>query len=294
MPVKLIYVRSLLPLLLLLPWAVPSPGQPVPATPPALAPPQAQALVERALARELRTAQDPTHPMRYRLRKSSPRLTTAKEIVETRDGDVARLVSIDDKPLSQADEQMEQARLDTLLGDPGRQRHRMQSEDEDTGIVLRLLRMLPQAYLYQYAGAGSSPAGTVERFTFRPNPNFSPPDFETQALTAMTGEIWIDAAQERVTRLEGHLQQDTDYGWGILGRLDKGGWIVIEQADVGGRQWRIARFKMQMNLRVLFKTRSIDTTEEMTQYAPVPVGLGFAQAIQMLRAAPINTGQASP
>jgi hypothetical protein len=294
MPVKLIYVRSLLPLLLLLPWAVPSPGQPVPATPPALAPPQAQALVERALARELRTAQDPTHPMRYRLRKSSPRLTTAKEIVETRDGDVARLVSIDDKPLSQADEQMEQARLDTLLGDPGRQRHRMQSEDEDTGIVLRLLRMLPQAYLYQYAGAGSSPAGTVERFTFRPNPNFSPPDFETQALTAMTGEIWIDAAQERVTRLEGHLQQDTDYGWGILGRLDKGGWIVIEQADVGGRQWRIARFKMQMNLRVLFKTRSIDTTEEITQYAPVPVGLGFAQAIQMLRAAPINTGQASP
>jgi hypothetical protein len=189
---------------------------------------------------------------------------------------------------------MEQARLDTLLGDPGRQRHRMQSEDEDTGIVLRLLRMLPQAYLYQYAGAGSSPAGTVERFTFRPNPNFSPPDFETQALTAMTGEIWIDAAQERVTRLEGHLQQDTDYGWGILGRLDKGGWIVIEQADVGGRQWRIARFKMQMNLRVLFKTRNIDTMEEMTLYASVPVGLGYAQAIQMLRAAPINTGQASP
>ena len=115
MPVKLFLVRSLLPLLLLLPWAVPSSGQPATPTPAALAPPQAQALVERALASELRTAQDPTHPMRYRLRKSSPRLTTAKEIVETRDGDVARLVSIDDKPLSQADEQMEQARLDTPL-----------------------------------------------------------------------------------------------------------------------------------------------------------------------------------
>jgi hypothetical protein len=293
MPVKLFLVRSLLPLLLLLPWAVPSSGQPATPTPAALAPPQAQALVERALASELRTAQDPTHPMRYRLRKSSPRLTTAKEIVETRDGDVARLVSIDDKPLSQADEQMEQARLDALLSDPNLQQHRKQSEGQDIGIVLRLLHMLPQAYLYQYAGAGSGPAGTVERFTFRPNPGFSPPDFETQALTAMTGELWIDAAQERVTRLEGHLQQDTDYGWGILGRLDKGGWIVIEQADVGGRQWRIARFKMQMNLRVLFKTRSIDTTEEMTQYAPVHVGIDYRQAIQMLRAAPGSTSQAS-
>jgi hypothetical protein len=294
MPVKLIYVRSLLPFLLLLPSAVATQGQPATPLTPALAPPQAQALVERALACELRIAQDPNHPMRYRLRKSSPRLTTTKEIVETRDGDVARLVSIYDQPLSQADEQMEQARLDALLGDPGRQRHRKQSEEEDTGIVLKLLRMLPQAFLYQYAGAGQGASGRVEKFSFRPNPGFSPPDLETQALTAMSGELWIDAAEERVTRLEGHLQQDTDYGWGILGKLDKGGWIVIEQADVGGRQWRIARFQMNISLRILFKTKSFDTTQEMTQYAPVSAGLDYRQAIQMLSAAPINTGQASP
>jgi len=284
MPARLDPVRSLLPLLLLLLPAVASHGKPVPAIQPALTPAQSQALVGRALASELRTAQDAGHPMRYRLRKSSPRLTSTKEIVETRDGAVARLVSIGDQPLSQADEQKEQARMDGLIGDPGRQRHRKQGEEGDIGIVLRLLRMLPKAYLYQYAGAGSGPAGLVEKFTFRPNPDFNPPDLETQALTAMTGEIWIDAAQERVVRLEGHLQQDTNYGWGILGRLDKGGWIVIEQADVDGRQWRIVRFKMQMNLRVLFKNRNIDTMEEMTRYAPVPVGLDYRQAIQMLRA----------
>jgi hypothetical protein len=124
----------------------------------------------------------------------------------------------------------------------------------------------------------------VEKFTFRPNPNFDPPDFETQALTAMTGVLTIDAAQERVTRLEGHLEQDTDYGLGILGKLDKGGSIVIEQADVGGKLWRIARFQMQMNLRILFRTKNIDTTEEMTQYAPVPANIDYRQAIQMLRA----------
>ena len=222
--------------------------------------------------------------MRYLLRKSSPRLTTTKEIVETRDGDVARLVAVFDHPLSQADEQREQERLDLLLSDPSRQRHRKQNEEGDLGLVLKLLRMLPKAYLYQYAGSGSAPAGAVEKFTFLPNPAFSPPDLETQALTAMTGEIWIDAAQERVVRLEGHLQQDTNYGWGVLGKLDKGGWIVIEQADMGGRQWRIERFKMQMNLRVLFKTRNIDTTEEMTQYAPAPPGIDYRQAIQILRA----------
>jgi hypothetical protein len=222
--------------------------------------------------------------MRYVLRKSSPRLTTTKEIVETKDGAVARLVAIDDKPLTEADEQKEQARLDGLLSDPSRQEHRKRGEEGDLGIVLKLLRMLPKAYFYQYAGVAAGPAGAVEKFTFRPNPDFSPPDMETKALTAMTGEIWVDAAHERVARLEGHLQQDTDYGWGILGRLDKGGWIVIEQGDMGGRQWRIARFKMRMNLRVLFRNRNIDTAEEMTQYAPVPAGIGYRQAIQMLLA----------
>jgi hypothetical protein len=277
-------VRCHLPLLLLLPPAMASFGQLFPANPAALAPAQAQALVGRALATELRASQDASHPMRYRLRRSSPRLTSTKEIVETRDGDVARLVEIGDQPLNPADEQKEQARLDGLLSDPGRQRHRKQGEEGDFGIVLKLLRMLPQAFLYEYEGTGAASSGLVEKFRFRPNPGFSPPDLETQALTAMTGELWIDAAQERVARLEGYLQQDTNYGWGILGRLDKGGWIVIEQAGVGGQQWRIVRFQMKMNLRVLFKYRSFDTVQEMTRYAPVPVGLDYRQAIRMLRA----------
>ena len=284
MTAKLTLVRKILSILLLLAPALSLGVKTAHVDAQSLTPAQAQALVERSLRAELQTLQDHNHPMRYLLRKTSPRLTTTKEIFETRDGAVARLVSIFDRPLNPDEEAREQARLDGLLSDPGRQRHRKQSEEGDLGIVLKLLRMLPNAYLYQYAGAG--PAGSMEKFTFRPNPNFSPPDLESQALTAMTGEIWIDAAQERVMRLEGHLQQDTNYGWGVLGKLDKGGSIVIEQAEIAERQWRIARFQMKMDLRVLIKTRNIDTTEEMTRYEPVPAGTSYRQAIQMLRASP--------
>jgi hypothetical protein len=279
-------VDKFLSILLILAPAMAIEGKTAQNAAPALSATQAQGLVERALAAELRTVQDQNHPMRYLIRKTSPRLTTTKEILETRDGAVARLVALYDRPLNAAEEQQEQERLDGLLSDPGRQRHRKQSEEGDLGIVRKLLRMLPNAYFYQYAGTGAGSAGSVEKFTFRPNPNFSPPDLESQALTAMTGEIWIDAAQERVTRLEGHLQQDTNYGLGILGKLNKGGWIVLEQAEVGAGQWRIARFKMQMELRILLKTRSIDTTEEMTRYEPAPPGIDYRQAIRMLRAGP--------
>ena len=104
----------------------------------------------------------------------------------------------------------------------------------------------------------------------------------------MAGEIWVDPVHLRVVRLEGHLQQDVDFGWGILGRLNKGGWIMIEQVDVGPDmgidQWRTVRFQMAMSGRVVWKKRAFDTTEEETGYAPVPVGLGYQKAIEMLRA----------
>jgi hypothetical protein len=278
-------MRYLLPFFLVLGWTMPFLAQSGPTPTPVV--------VERALAAEMRTAQDPNHPMRYRLRKSSPRLTTVKEIVETRDGAVARLFTIGDRPLAAADEQKEQARLDSLLSDPGRQRHRKQSEDEDSGRALKLLRVLPHAFIYQFVGTGMGPTGKVEKFIFRPNPQFIPPDLETQVLTGMVGEIWIDASQQRVVRIEGHLRQDVNFGWGILGRLYKGGWIVLEQAEVSGRQWRIVRFQMSMNGRVLFRNKNFDTVLEETNFAPVPVGLNYKQAIQMLRAGPGNTAHAS-
>jgi len=241
------------------------------------------AMVERALGNELISAQNAVHPMQYRLRKSSPRLTSTKQIIETKDGAVARLLSINDNSLTPEDRQKDDARLDALLADPSRQRKRRQTEQDDTGRALKVLRALPKAFVFQYAGSETNGPITLERYSFTPNPKFSSADLELLVLTAMSGVLTIDGTHERVVRLEGHLQQDVDIGWGILGRLNKGGWITIEQADVGGGVWRIVRFQMAMSGRVFFKSRNFDTVEEQSQFASVPSGMGYRQAIQMLR-----------
>lgn len=262
--------------------AQPSTGQPA-GFAAALTPAQAQALVGRALQNELNANGDTGHPMRYVLHKSSPRVSTTKEICETRDGAVARLIAVNDQPLSAADEEKEQARLSALERDPGMQRHRKQSEDADAARALRVLSALPKAFLYQYAGPLDTPSGPAERFTFKPNPAFSPPDLETAVLAAMSGEIRIDPASERVTRLEAHLDKDVDFGWGILGRLYKGGWITMDQANVGGGAWRLVRFEMKMSGRMIFRTRVFDTTEAESQFAPAPLGMTYTQAIEAMR-----------
>jgi hypothetical protein len=260
-------------------------------TQPPLSQAQAQALVQRALASESAAAQDLSHaghPMRYLLHKTSPRLTSTKAIVETRDGDVARLLSINDQPLGPADEQREQTRLDALESNPGLQQHRKQSEDSDAASAMKVLRVLPAAFVYEFIGTGTANAAPVEKFSFKPNPQFSPPDFETGVLTAMIGEIWIDPVQERVVRLAGSLRQDKEIALG-LAELDKGGWIEINQADVGGHQWRIVHLKLVMNTRILFKRKPSDSVQEYSQFVPLPAGMTYRQAIAVLRALPGTT-----
>lgn len=248
-----------------------------------LNPMEAQALVQRTLATEVRLASDPAHPMRFHLHKQSPRLTTLKDIVETRDGAVARLLEVNGRPLDAAGEQQEMARLDALERNPGLQQHRKHGEDEDAALVMKVLRMMGAAFVYQYQGLGQGPAGPVQKFSYRPNPHFQPPDMETQALTAMTGELWIDAAQERVVRLTGSLQQDTSYGWGILGKLNKGGWLELEQTETAPHTWRISHVQLKMTLRVVVKTKIFDTDERMRDYTPVPATMDYRSAIHILR-----------
>lgn len=285
MPDKLKSVRSYLPVAgLLFSGALLLPAQA--AAPISLSDTQAQALVDRALANELRAAQDTVHPMRYQLHKTTPRLASTREIYETKDGDVARLLSLNGEPLTGVAEQKEMDRLNELLADPARQRHRQQAEAADTTRALQVLRALPSAFLYRYIGPGDAPTGKVEKFAFRPNPAYSPPDLETQLLTAMAGEIWIDPVQERVAHLQGTVQHDVDYGWGILGRLSKGGWIAIDQSEVLPGNWRTVRLQMSMTARIFFRTRSFITTEEQTHFAPLPFGMTYQQAIAELKQSP--------
>ena len=276
--VGLTRVRNLLTFLSLsLALAIPAIGQN------STSPPMPDAgLAQTALVAELRAALDASHPMRYRLRRESPRLTTTKDMVETQDGAIARLIAVNDRPLDALQEQKEQARLQGILADRGKQRHRKQAQQDETARALKVLRALPDAFVYRYAGQVNNGSGQLERFAFSPNPNYSPPDLETQALTALIGEIWIDPVSLRVVRLDGHLRDDVDFGWGILGRLYKGGWITIEQADVGGGVWRIVRLRMKMSARVVIRTRNFETTEEESQFAPVPAGLDYRQGVALL------------
>jgi hypothetical protein len=245
----------------------------------------ATALVRRAVQHRLDAEKN--HPLvRYIIHRTDEHHDTTKEIIETVDGDVARLVAIDGKPLSAEADRAELDRLDTLAAHSEMQEHRHKGEQKDAERVDRLLALLPDALLYRFEGMATCGAGQCYRLSFTPDPHFTPPNLEADLLRGVAGEVWIDAMQERLTRLDAHFIAQVDFGFGILGKLNKGGTVLLEQSDVGGHDWELTGLTLHVTGKALMvKPLSFQINEEASGFAQVPVGLRYRDAIQMLKQA---------
>jgi len=266
-----------------------SPGQ-------TAAPPPADpvTLVRRAVQHRL-DAEKTHKPAQYLIRRIDEHRDTTKLIVETGDGDVARLVAINGKPVSPDIDKAELARLDDLAAHPELQEHRRKGEQKDRDRVTHILNLLPDALLYQLQGMVPCGAGQCYRLSFKPNPKFTPPDLESNILRGVAGEVWVDQAHERLVRLDAQFISDVDFGWSILGRLNKGGTVLLKQSDVGDNQWELTGLSLHVTYRILLvKSGSDQVTEEMTHYAPVAPGLGYRDAIKLLKRYDPSTAAYTP
>src|SRR5438270_11067411 len=72
-------------------------------------------LVKIAVANEVQATEHPTDAFMYRLTKESKSGTQVKDMVETKDGIVARLISLNGRPLTGAERDVDDQRLANLI-----------------------------------------------------------------------------------------------------------------------------------------------------------------------------------
>jgi len=241
------------------------------------------ALMQKASQNELVNSYGKHPLLRYRLRKITAKTDTTKEIVETLDGGVARLLAEQNHPLTPEQEQAELQRLHTLASDPARQAHRRRHENRDAAQLTEIMRLLPAAFIYRYAGAQQTPGGTAIRLTFEPNPKFSPPDLVARILTGIRGEVWIDPSQLRVVQITGNLFRHVNYGWGLLGVLDPGGRISITQAKTPAGGWQMSHLVLSFQGKaLLLKTLQVNVDETAWSYHRVPADWHYQDAVRWL------------
>ncbi len=54
----------------------------------------------------------------------------------------------------------------------------------------------------------------------------------------MQGKVYVNARWKRLARLDGRLMDNIDFGYGLLGRLNKGGWFNLDRTRANETDWK--------------------------------------------------------
>jgi len=243
-----------------------------------------------AVQNEIKAASDDSARFLFRGTKTTSQGSTTRLYVETREATAGLVIAYNGKALTPEQRRAEEARVERFIQHPEELKKKREQERTDADRTLRIVRSLPDAFLFEYAGEeqGSEGIGRagelLVKLKFRPNPHYQPPSHVEEVLTGMQGYVLIDAAHYRLASIDGTLFKEVGFGWGILGHLDQGGRFTVQQQELGDNLWEISSMSVSFTGKILlFKNLSISSTETFTGFKRVPSDLTFAQAVELLK-----------
>jgi hypothetical protein len=234
---------------------------------------------------------------RYWVRQQCQDGSRMEEQVETADGAISRLFLQNGQPLDEQHEEVERTKLLSLRNSPSEQASRRQAYRDDEQRIGRILALLPDAFVYQDAGLENG----ARHLHYTPNPKYSAHTIEARVFHQLSGDLWIDVRMKRMRRLEGRLNDDVNFGLGMLGRVNKGSWFRMSRTQVSENEWKTDRYEIHMNGRaLLFKTIAHETSETRGGFELVPPAMTLDQGLKVLeqtvaaRQAAMAEGRVSP
>lgn len=248
----------------------------------------ARSIVQQVVNNELAAdSSDHSHWM-YKEKKKTPEKSTVKLVVETKMANLSKLLEVDGRPPTKEQQANDESRRNQLISDSAERQKQAADRHADGKKANDLLRMLPQGFLWSKVNE----ANGVETFAFKPNPDFDPPSREAQVFAAMAGTMTVDMGQMRLKSLKGTLIRDVEFGWGILGRLRKGGHFDVERAEVAPKEWEIVATHVHISGRaLLFKSIDQNEDEETADYKRVSDSLSLEEAAALLKKGGIQDAQ---
>jgi hypothetical protein len=242
--------------------------------------------VKGACANELEALHYRGSYLRYRMHVVNEKGDQTRDVIESKDGSVARLILRDGKPLTEEQDNAERQRLGDMLASPSAYAKHVKNDESGRKIADSLIKLMPEAMLYTYVPGqpqtGNNQGMVEVVIDYEPNPKFSPPTTTAEALTGLKGRVWIDSKTKYVVRMEGTIFRGINFGWGMLAHIYPGGKLMIEQADSGNGRWIFTNFTQQLSVRALMvKTINVKTNVEASEFKPINE-MSYQDAIHML------------
>ena len=233
-------------------------------------------------------------PLRYRVRKVDAKGDTTREVMESREGTVARLVQRNGAPLTPEEDAAERDRLNEILSSPEAFLRHHRRDKAALSYATELIHAMPEAMLWSYAPgqpqvqAASGPQIVLD---FLPDPHYKPRSLVTEGLTGIAGRIWIDERTRCVVRIQGSILHPVDFGWGgMLARINEGGTVAFEQMPAGPQRWLFSQLEEHISIReVMVRTVKENTRMNAWDVQPLPAQISFQDAVHELLAMPVPT-----
>jgi hypothetical protein len=236
-------------------------------------------MVRAIVANELKAQDEGYSRWMYRVDREEQNKKKTKEVVQTGQGSLDRLVAVDGQPLNAKEQKDERERIENLVRNPAEQQRLEQTKKKDAEQCKAFFKMIPDALTFIYAGRD----GALIKLSYRPNPSFQPPSREARVLHEMEGEMWVHETQRRLVRIRGQLIAEVKFAGGLLGYLEKGGHFNVEQRELLPSQWDLTFMEVDMKGKALFfKTIAVNEKEYRSNFRIVPDGLTLAEAEGML------------
>ena len=210
-------------------------------------------------------------------------------VVETENGALKRHIDADGKPAPAAVLAADDEYIQKFIHDPSAQQKQRQNGAHDDKSATELLNLMPRAFVWNV----ESQTPDMITLTYRPDPNFDPPDMEARVMGSMTGTMIVTNPDHRIRMFKGRLDNDVTIGFGFLARIKTGSNFDIERREVAPGVWQITETHVHVSGHALFfKTIGQQEDEVKSDFALVPLGTTLEQAVGMLLAGPAKRGAA--
>ena len=240
-------------------------------------PQDAKQIVQQAANAELAADRDDHSHWRY---IESEMDGSKYVVVETEHGALKRHIAVGSRESLASAQREDDEYNQKFIHDPGLQAKQRRDGEHDDKSATELLKLLPEAFDWKVV----SESADSYTLSFRPDPNFDPPDMESRVMGEMEGTLIVDKKDHRIQTMKGALSEDINIGWGILGRLHRGGTFNVERRQVVPGLWQITATHVHIEGRALFfKTIGQQQDEVKTDFTQVPAGTTLEQAVGMLK-----------
>lgn len=201
-------------------------------------------------------------------------------VAQTSAGEVKRVMVRNGQKVPAEQQRSEASTVVTNAGERSKQQKAGAKDDKQAETFMR---QFPVGFQWEVV----SRSGDSIKLHYKPDPNYNPPTREARVLAAMEGDMVVHATQHRIMSLDGHLTDDVTFGFGVFGRLFKGGSFSVKREELAPGVWQIVRSTTNIKGHALiFKSISEQEDDTKSSFERLPDDTSLEKALDMVMAKP--------